>query len=134
MILILAQVASPPIYSEREFYAVVGVILLILAVAVMLKMLKREPPLHREYMARAECEKQHADIQTAIGRDAYARKEIYRTLAEQGEKISALKSEMGSQTISLADLKKQIDHTNERIDAVPAKVISLLRETKNLIT
>jgi hypothetical protein len=134
MNLLLAQVASPPTFTPGEFYAVVGVLLLLLAIAIAIKILiKREPPMHREYMARSDCEKQHNEVQTALNRDAFARKEIYRTLSAQGEQISALKNGMDTQTISLTGLKMQIDHTNERIDAIPSRVISLLRETKNLI-
>ena len=94
-----------------------------------------------KFPTEAECEARHERLAQEFGRERIARKGIYERIEAQGVEIASLTKEVEMQTISLdelkathlADLKAQIERTNERIDAVPARVISLLRETKGLI-
>ena len=86
-----------------------------------------------EYPTRADCEERHRRLEQELSHDRLARKAIYERLERQGNELATVKNETSQQTTSLAHLKTQIEKTNERIDAVPGRVISLLRDTKGLI-
>jgi hypothetical protein len=88
----LAEASSSPTFTAGEFYAVCGVLVFILsAIALGKKIFVREPPLHRQFMERAECEKIHAKVQNDFDHEANARRLIYKTIEAQGKDIATLK-------------------------------------------
>jgi hypothetical protein len=102
--------------SPEAFLTILATFAFILGIAVAVKLLiKREPPLHREFVAQGDCEKQHTEVRTALARDAFARKGIYESLTAQGVDIAGVKIELGAHTNALSDLKQQITRTEDRI-------------------
>ena len=68
-----------------------------------------------------------------LGRERSARKKIHEDFAAMAGDVKVLQAETGRQTATLGELKVEVQSTNARIDAVPGRVINLLRETKGLI-
>lgn len=124
---------SAPTFTAAELYAVAGVLVFIGAAVVLgRKVFGHEPPLHKEYVTKAEHDKYVTETKAELARHASSRKGIYDRLDGHGLEITAIKKETEGQTKDLSDLKKQIVETNSRIDAVPMRTIQLLRETQQL--
>jgi len=74
-----------------------------------------------------------AKMDEELGRERSARKKIHEDFAAMAGDVKVLQAETGRQTATLGELKVEVQSTNARIDAVPGRVINLLRETKGLI-
>lgn len=85
------------------------------------------------YIDQAACEERHRALAEEMGGQAKQRARVYEQQESQARQIEHLTTEAKAQTSSLADLKLQIEKTNDRIDTVPERVINLLQKTKGLI-
>ena len=80
--------------TPGQFFAVCIILAFLLTVAVGIKTLfQREPPLHREFVSREQCEKQHLAISAELGRHAASRKGIYEKIEEM-DRHAAERTEM----------------------------------------
>lgn len=128
---LLAQYS--PSFTPSELAAFLAIASFILGLVVLVrKVFGHQPPLHREYVSRADHDKFREETLAELKRHANRRAEIYDEQKMQGEKISALQAEMKAQRADLGELKQQIHDTDKRIDAVPMRTIQLLRETQQL--
>ena len=88
---------------------------------------------HEMHQRLEAAQRDHAtNIDTQLGRERGARKEIHEQISDLTSKITALQTETKSQSACIADLKQQGMETAGRIDAVPMRTIQLLRETQQL--
>ncbi len=85
------------------------------------------------YVLERRCDEIHQRLDHELQRLAAARKAEYERREGQATVIATLQTATDAQTRALDDMKRQIEETNSRIDAVPERVIRLLRETKGLI-
>lgn len=128
---LLAEAA--PTFTAAELYTVLGVLFFIgTAIVLARKVFGHEPPLHKEYVTKADHDKHVAETKAELARQTSSRKGIYDRLDSHGLEITAIKKETETQTKDLGELKRQITDTNQRIDSVPMRTIQLLRETQQL--
>jgi len=93
---------------------------------------KEQPTPSETYATKQQHEEFKKQMDAELGRERGSRKLIHQEVAALQADTKALKTETESQTRQLSDLKKQIGDTAARIDAIPARTISLLNETKQL--
>jgi septal ring factor EnvC (AmiA/AmiB activator) len=111
----------------------IGCLIVLLGVAVALKLLLRaEPPLHKEYVSKADHDRDFKLLHDDLTKGASSRKEMHEKMEEQSGAIAELRSETQSQTRDLEQVKKQISAVSNRIDEIPMRTIRLLNETKDL--
>jgi peptidoglycan hydrolase CwlO-like protein len=72
-------------------------------------------------------------LDVELGRERGARKQMHQEMTEIQKSITALQTETDSQSNDIGSIKDDIKNFNDRIDAIPQRVITLLRETKGLI-
>ena len=119
-------------FTPTTLYEFLGIVGFLIGILVGIKTL-RSPKPQDEFVSKIDYDKQQAEIREELKRHTSSRKGIYEKLEEQGKSISRIESTMTQHGQELITLNDTIDKTNERIDAIPQRVISLLRETKNLI-
>jgi hypothetical protein len=129
---ILAEAASPS-FTAVEFYSVCGVVVFLLAAVVLVrKVFGHEPPLHKEYVTKADHDKFRGETLDELKRHAARRGEIYNEQKSQGAKLAALQTASDNQAKEVAAIRQQVGEVNDRIDSVPMRTIQLLRETQQL--
>ena len=113
----LAQIT----YTSAELGAVMGVLLLLLTLAIAArKVFGNDPPLHRQYASREDAD--------------FLKSEIGKIDTERRTSVANLHLKIDTQLASLRiELNSKIENLEGRIDAVPQRTISLLRETKGLL-
>lgn len=116
---LLAQ-ASPE-YSPPQLGVALGIAFFIFALIIAArKVFGHEPPLHKEYVSKTEAERLKGELDKIDN--------------ERRTSVANLHGKIDSQVAGLrAELTAKIEHLETRIDAVPARTISLLRETKDLL-
>ena len=129
----LAQGFTPS-FSPSFLFEAVGLLCLALMILYYAKeIFTRKPKLSEEFVAKTQYEKEREEVRLELQRHAGARKGIYEKLEAQAKTLEGLERTSERQAEDSAELKHEVGKINERIDAVPGRVINLLRETKNLI-
>lgn len=105
---------------------------------------KANPPLHQVYAPLARVEKLEGEVsglkstindafREAAHTSSNSRQKIYDRLNEQGETLATLSGQFERIAGELVAVKDDQAEFNKRIDALPTRMITLLRETKGLI-
>ena len=134
MLTLLAQLPSPDSaqaigWLALAIFAAIGGVNQILRLT---DRFKEHPPSYQTYATKTEHKDLADKMDSELGRERGARKQIHEQIGELRSDVSAMRTETGLQTRDISDLKRQVADTNARIDAVPARTISLLRETQQL--
>jgi septal ring factor EnvC (AmiA/AmiB activator) len=132
MTTLLAETAAPS-FTAGQLYAVCGVLVFILSAVVLVrKVFGHEPPLHKEYVTKADHDKFRDETTQELKRHAARRAEIYEEQKKQGEKLARLETATAQQNSDLAAIKEQLADVNERVNAVPERTINLLLDAQKL--
>jgi len=116
----------------------IGLIVLVIALLVpaaagLKSLFTRSPRLQDEFVTKEEYRRQQEKVDAELARQSASRKGIYEKMEAQSKSISAIDANMTQHGRDLEALNSNLAEVNERIDAIPGRVIGLLRETKNLI-
>lgn len=134
-----AEAAALP---DPSGYAAVGWVLIVLVTLaggalLVKKLFQRDPPLHQEFATKEafarHLDVDHAEIRRELERQTASRKGIYERLDQLDRQIAEVRAESQQQSKTLTNLDSQVAAINTRIDAIPGRMITLLRETKGLI-
>jgi septal ring factor EnvC (AmiA/AmiB activator) len=102
--------------SPAQIGAFIACLIVLLGLALTIKNLfQRTPPLHQEFVAKAQYEKDQASVQEEFRRQAVSRKSLYERVEQLGHEQAAIKAETQAQTRSLHALDTKIDNLPERI-------------------
>ncbi|MBI5693653.1 MAG: hypothetical protein HZC55_26550 [Verrucomicrobia bacterium] len=132
--LLLTQLPDPQSAQALGWIAV-ALVCLVGGINQVLKLTDRfreQPPAVQTYATKVEHRDLATKLDVELGRERSARKKIHEEIAELQSGVSAIRAETSGQTRDIGELKQQISETNTRIDAVPQRTISLLRETQQL--
>lgn len=133
-LLILAQLPSPE-SAQAIGWLALSLVCLVGGINQVLRFtdrFKEHPPTYQVYATKTDHKELAEKMDTELGRERGARKEIHKEVAALQADISAIKNETAAQTRDINDLKRQVTDSNSRIDAVPQRTISLLRETQQI--
>jgi septal ring factor EnvC (AmiA/AmiB activator) len=119
-------------FSPTSLYEFLGIVGFLIGILVGIKSL-RTPRLQDQFVAKTDYERDRTETREELKRHATSRKSIYEKLEDQAKSISAIETSMEQHGKDLVDLTDEIKETNNRIDAIPTRVIGLLKETKGLI-
>lgn len=78
-------------------------------------------------------ERDRAELREEQVRQARNRKELYGQVEQLSAALATLQADSTTQGHAIAEMKAGISQMHTRIDAVPGRVIELLRDTKNLL-
>lgn len=145
MMHIIAELPDPTSAQSIGFIAL-ALFSLIAGINQILRLTDRfrtQPPPHLTYATKkehdqqvAKCAQDQKDMEKRFGEtitaERRARKEIHEQIGVLTTELASVKSETRQQTSALDDLRDQQGKMNERIDAIPQRTISLLRETQQL--
>lgn len=131
MIPILAQYA--PSFTAGQLAAFVGILFFVFALIIAArKVFGHEPPLHKEYVTKADHDRDFRLLRDDLTKGAGSRKQMHEKLEALASEQSALRQENESQSRDLQDVKREINGLHARIDSVPERTIRLLNETRQL--
>lgn len=110
-----------PTFTAGEVSTLLGIVLFIFTLIIAArKVFSPDPPLHKEYATRMDAD----FLKSEIGKLDHERRTAVANLHTKVEATNAALR---------AELTAKIEKLEVRIDAVPARTINLLRETKGLI-
>lgn len=111
----------------------IGCVAFLVALAVGIKvLLQRDPPLHKEYVAKADHDKFRDEMTAELKRHAARRVEIYDEQKRQSVQLVRLETLSQQQGSDIAALKTQAAELQERVDAIPRRTIDLLIDAQRL--
>lgn len=93
---------------------------------------RANPPLHKEYVSKADHDQFRKETVEELKRHAGRRAEIYEAQKQQGEKLVRLETMVAQQGEDLSALKEQTKELQERITSVPQRTIDLLLDAQRL--
>lgn len=126
--LLLAQHA--PEFTSGQLYAGVGLLLtLLLVVLLWRKVFVPEPPLHKEYVSRADHTALEERLDVELGRERGARKQMHQEIATLQSGVEVVKNQNAAHSLALAELRSEQAKIRDRIDDVPQRTINLLRSS-----
>lgn len=126
--LVLAQ--QSPAFSPIQLYAFLGILAFILMMVLLVrKVFGHEPPLHKEYVSRAEHEALVEKIDADLGRERGARKQMHQEIANLQSGVEVVKTQNAQQSAALGELRTEQAKIRDRIDEVPQRTINLLRSS-----
>jgi hypothetical protein len=107
--------------TPGEFLTVMSILAFLVAMGLGVKsLIKREPPLHREFVLRDDCEKQHLTVTTELTRQAASRKGIYEKIEEMDERAAvrtdALRKEVKDDIRGVHDRINDVLHALGRLE------------------
>lgn len=93
---------------------------------------RANPPLHKEYVSKADHDLFRTETNTELKRHAARRAEIYDEQKRQSEKLAKLEEATGRLSEDVSTLKNEVREAQDRITAIPERTISLLLDAQKI--
>lgn len=93
---------------------------------------RANPPLHKEYVTKADYTKESDELKAELKRHAARRAEIYDGQKVQSEKLARLEVASERQGADLAALKTEMGDLQTRVTEIPERTISLLIDAQKI--
>ncbi len=134
LIPMLAQLPDPK-SAESIGWVLIVIVAIIAGINQAMRLFrsfKESPPPHQTYATKEQHRELELKLDAELGRERSARKRIHEEIAALQANVAAIKVATDSQATDTAELKERVAEINSRIDTMPQRIVSLLRETQQL--
>lgn len=94
--------------------------------------IREQPSPSATYATKAEHSDLRAQLDVELGRERASRKRMHEEIADIQGDMKAMRGELDMQSKQVESVHHELREMNKRIDAVPARLLEVLKTTKDL--